>query len=194
MRVTNTVKLCLSCLLKRGHHPPPSSWKGKAPLEDASAVQVNCFATVDCGAEQDSCCGAEKIDDDEADDFHSIISDSSTGSKSRLVRVVSVVRTRRRWTGEQERDLSIAEHELARCQKAWSSEQELWLAYIKDLEEEKEAHEDFLHHRSKQQDDERLRFRRAWERRRSDDGQSDPSPRRNSMSKLRRLRKGSDSS
>ena len=35
-----------------------------------------------------------------------------------------------RWTLEQERELQIAEQELARCQRAWSSEQEVWLAYV----------------------------------------------------------------
>jgi hypothetical protein len=58
---------------------------------------------------------------------------SSSGSRSRLVRVVSwvsIVCNKCRWTTEQERELSIARSELARCQKAWSSEQELWLAYV----------------------------------------------------------------
>jgi hypothetical protein len=35
-----------------------------------------------------------------------------------------------RWTAEQERKLVNARAELARCQKAWSSEQELWLKCV----------------------------------------------------------------
>lgn len=35
-----------------------------------------------------------------------------------------------RWTLEQERELHIALQHLDRCQKAWSSEQEVWLAYV----------------------------------------------------------------
>lgn len=60
-------------------------------------------------------------------------SGSSSGSRSRLVRIVSwasIVGDRSRWTMEQERELAMAESQLARCQKAWSSEQELWLAYV----------------------------------------------------------------
>lgn len=44
----------------------------------------------------------------------------------------SIVRSRCRWTNEQERELVMAERQLARCQKAWSSEQELWLSYVCD--------------------------------------------------------------
>ena len=35
-----------------------------------------------------------------------------------------------RWTLEQERELQIALQHLDRCQKAWSSEQEVWLAHV----------------------------------------------------------------
>ncbi|EAW09877.1 uncharacterized protein ACLA_040930 [Aspergillus clavatus NRRL 1] len=63
---------------------------------------------------------------------------SSSSSKRRLVRVVSWTsiadRASARWTIAQERELAIAEQELARCQKAWSSEQELWLEYYLALD------------------------------------------------------------
>ena len=50
----------------------------------------------------------------------------------REVSWASIVRSRCRWTNEQERELVMAERQLARCQKAWSSEQELWLSYVCD--------------------------------------------------------------
>lgn len=55
------------------------------------------------------------------------------GNRKRLVRIVSfksIAHNRSRWSSSQERELAIAQHELARCQKAWSSEQELWLEYV----------------------------------------------------------------
>jgi hypothetical protein len=59
---------------------------------------------------------------------------SASSARARLGRVVSwssIVRSRCRWTNEQEKQLLMAEKQLARCQKAWSSEQELWLAYVR---------------------------------------------------------------
>lgn len=53
--------------------------------------------------------------------------------RARIGRVVnwgSIVRSRSRWTHEQEKELLGAEKQLARCQKAWSSEQEVWLSYV----------------------------------------------------------------
>ncbi|KAL4897304.1 hypothetical protein BDV59DRAFT_198701 [Aspergillus ambiguus] len=119
---------------------------------------------------------------------------SSSSSRARLARIVSwasIVGDRNRWTMEQERELAIAESQLARCQKAWSSEQELWLAYIKALTEEKEAHEEFLQHRAKQQDDEQQHFRKAWSRRKSYEDQQQHPGRANS--RLRRLRRRTSS-
>ncbi|KAL4907966.1 hypothetical protein BDW74DRAFT_148320 [Aspergillus multicolor] len=40
---------------------------------------------------------------------------------------------RSRWTMEQEEKLAHARAELARCQKAWSSEQEIWLQCVSVL-------------------------------------------------------------
>lgn len=58
-------------------------------------------------------------------------SSSTRASLAHVVRWASIVRSRCRWTKEQERELLMAEKQLARCQKAWSSEQELWLAYVR---------------------------------------------------------------
>ncbi|KAJ6021719.1 hypothetical protein N7540_007223 [Penicillium herquei] len=92
----------------------------------------------------------------------------------REVSWANIVRSRSRWTNEQQKELLMAEKQLARCQKAWSSEQELWISYvglfypvIQDLSEEKEAHEGFMSMRMRQQEDERSQFRKAWKRRRS---------------------------
>lgn len=59
---------------------------------------------------------------------------STRGARlGRVVSWASIVRSRCRWTNEQEKQLLMAEKQLARCQKAWSSEQELWLAYVRVL-------------------------------------------------------------
>lgn len=58
---------------------------------------------------------------------------SARANLARVVSWASIVRSRCRWTKEQENELLMAEKQLARCQKAWSSEQELWLAYVRFL-------------------------------------------------------------
>ncbi|KAL5340142.1 hypothetical protein BJX70DRAFT_133364 [Aspergillus crustosus] len=91
---------------------------------------------------------------------------------------------RTKWTAEQADKLAHARAELARCQKAWSSEQEIWLKTIDILNEEKAAHESFLNNRSKHIDDEQNNFRKVWirNRRRSEQdqlrGQSQAEPQR----------------
>ncbi|KAF7168463.1 hypothetical protein CNMCM6106_003651 [Aspergillus hiratsukae] len=130
---------------------------------------------------------------------------NGTSNRKRLVRIVSfksIAHDSTRWSSARERELAIAEHELARCQKAWSSEQELWLEYmtngsvmispgyydqIKILLEEKEAHEEFLSHRAKQAGDERVHFRKAWKRSRAGEEQRGRN-RTRSRSGLRALR------
>ncbi|CAG8908433.1 unnamed protein product [Penicillium egyptiacum] len=87
---------------------------------------------------------------------------------ARAVSWASIIRSRDRWTAEQERELVHAQRQLGKCQKAWSSEQEVWLSYA--LSEEKEAHACFLSMRHRQQDDEQHQFRKAWKRRRSSSG------------------------
>lgn len=60
--------------------------------------------------------------------------DSRTCAREQLSRAVSwasIVRNHRRWTKEHEKQLVMAEKQLKRCQKAWSSEQEVWLAYVR---------------------------------------------------------------
>ncbi|EAL92262.1 hypothetical protein ACP6JD_007926 [Aspergillus fumigatus] len=115
------------------------------------------------------------------------------GNRKRLVRIVSfksIAHNRSRWSSSQERELAIAQHELARCQKAWSSEQELWLEYIKILLEEKEAHEEFLGHRAKQSGDEQAHFRKAWRSRRAGEEQRGRTRSRNGLRALRGSRSG----
>lgn len=53
--------------------------------------------------------------------------------RAQLVRAVSwasIVRSESRWTAEQESELVRAQRQLGKCQKAWSSEQEVWLSYV----------------------------------------------------------------
>lgn len=49
---------------------------------------------------------------------------------ARAVSWASIIRSRDRWTVEQERELVHAQRQLERCQKAWSSDQEVWLSYV----------------------------------------------------------------
>ncbi|KAF7588475.1 hypothetical protein BBP40_005669 [Aspergillus hancockii] len=187
MRVTNTVRyiLRLSSLTKR---PERSVWKGKG-IDNTPSFEV----CVHCHDDDSQSIDSEMaVNASELDLHHD--GSSSSGSRSRLVRVVSwasIVCNKCRWTTERERDLSIARSELARCQKAWSSEQEVWLAYIEALTEEKEAHEEFIHHRAKQQDDEQQHFRKVWNRRRSSEDQQQAvnAQAHRANSRIRRLRK-----
>ncbi|GKZ63893.1 hypothetical protein AnigIFM50267_000184 [Aspergillus niger] len=178
---------------------PSTTWKGKEidsdpPIEVRwGAVQYpdDYAALTDVHAHM----AVSAIDSDLGSSSSSSRSRSS-GSSSRtgLVRVVSwasLAGDRCRWTMEQERRLAIARSELARCQKAWSSEQELWLAQIEKLHEEKEAHEQFIHHRAKQQDEEQQHFRKSWIRRKSYEEQQQqlvPTTQRTN-SRLRRIRR-----
>ncbi|GLA11262.1 hypothetical protein AnigIFM62618_003556 [Aspergillus niger] len=178
---------------------PSTTWKGKEidsdpPIEVRwGAVQYpdDYAALTDVHAHM----AVSAIDSDLGSSSSSSRSRSS-GSSSRtgLVRVVSwasLAGDRCRWTMEQERRLAIARSELARCQKAWSSEQELWLAQIEKLHEEKEAHEHFIHHRAKQQDEEQQHFRKSWIRRKSYEEQQQqlvPTTQRTN-SRLRRIRR-----
>ncbi|KAF7529011.1 hypothetical protein PCG10_008772 [Penicillium crustosum] len=112
---------------------------------------------------------------------------------ARGVSWASIIRSRDRWTIEQERELVHAQRQLGRCQKAWSSEQEVWLSYVQALSEEKEAHAGFLSMRHRQQDDEQHQFRKAWKRRRSSSGddetQQSAIETANRLGKLRRLQR-----
>ncbi|KAJ5749246.1 uncharacterized protein N7511_010942 [Penicillium nucicola] len=141
------------------------------------------------------------------DNMSELESDSSSArrshstDKARLVRAelaravswASIVRSQCRWTFEQEKELLHAQRQLARCQKAWSSEQELWLTCVQALSEEKESHVDFLSLRHKQQDEEQVQFRKAWKRRRSSSGdeevQKNATENFNRSGKLRRLQR-----
>jgi hypothetical protein len=57
---------------------------------------------------------------------------SQRPTQAQLARAVSwaSIRSRDRWTDEQEKELVRAQRQLGRCQKAWSSEQEVWLSYV----------------------------------------------------------------
>ncbi|KAJ5360836.1 hypothetical protein N7517_010027 [Penicillium concentricum] len=116
----------------------------------------------------------------------------------RAVSWASIIRSRDRWTDEQERELVRAQRQLGRCQKAWSSEQEVWLSYVQALSEEKEAHAGFLSMRHRQQDEEQHQFRKAWKRRRSSSGDDEMQQSAieivNRLGKLRRLQRSVSSS
>ncbi|KAF7719773.1 Uncharacterized protein PECH_006874 [Penicillium ucsense] len=56
---------------------------------------------------------------------------SARARLSRVVHWASIVQSQSRWTHEQEKRLRLAQKQLAICQKAWSSEQELWLDHVR---------------------------------------------------------------
>lgn len=127
MRVASTIQYIfhLPYLTKR---PERSIWKGKG-IDDSPSIEV----TVHCHDDDSQSTGSEMAVNASELDLHHGGSSNSSGSRSRLVRVVSwasVVCDKCRWTAEQERELAIAQSELGRCQKAWSSEQELWLSHV----------------------------------------------------------------
>ncbi|KAL4794637.1 hypothetical protein BDV19DRAFT_187686 [Aspergillus venezuelensis] len=87
---------------------------------------------------------------------------------------------RNRWTAEQEERLVHARAELARCQRAWSSEQDVWLKCVDELSEEKAAHQGFINNRAKHIGDEQNNFRKVCSRnrRRSEQDQLQGQPQR----------------
>ncbi|KXG46497.1 uncharacterized protein PGRI_053530 [Penicillium griseofulvum] len=121
---------------------------------------------------------------------------SSRPTQAQLARAVSwaSIRSRDRWTEEQEKELLRAQRQLGRCQKAWSSEQEVWLSYVQALSEEKEAHAGFLSMRHRQETEEQHQFRKAWKRRRSSSDEESAGETVNRIGKLRRLQRSVSSS
>jgi hypothetical protein len=92
----------------------------KQPLNDTTNPDVS-------GPESD-------IDPESKHEIHRLSDSSKTCAREQLCRAVSwasIVRSQCRWTTEQERQLCMAEKQLKKCQKAWSSEQEIWLAYVR---------------------------------------------------------------
>ncbi|KAI9371872.1 hypothetical protein BJX61DRAFT_543274 [Aspergillus egyptiacus] len=132
---------------------------------------------------------ADSESDGETDSLD--IDDSGPQRRKRLVRWDGVKENVCcRWTPEHEKKLIHAQAELERCQKAWSSEQDIWLEHIEALEEEKEAYEHFLNNRAKHIGDEQRRFRKAWarNRRRSEEDQRPPRRTASLPLRLSRLR------
>ncbi|KAH2552798.1 hypothetical protein KXW97_006046 [Aspergillus fumigatus] len=202
MGMGHTVKCAfrLTSLLKKAERS--FHQKGKAVDHSHPAVPSLTLPDIDCSDHGlRPLCKEMGMDAYNKDTFSDSDSDSDSsssnhphnGNRKRLVRIVSfksIAHNRSRWSSSQERELAIAQHELARCQKAWSSEQELWLEYIKILLEEKEAHEEFLGHRAKQSGDEQAHFRKAWRSRRAGEEQRGRTRSRNGLRALRGSRSG----
>ncbi|KAL4870917.1 hypothetical protein BDV12DRAFT_164908 [Aspergillus spectabilis] len=130
--------------------------------EDSIYASVPQAIHVDYESEADS-----DIESDEDVDPLDINVPTAAVQRQRLVSwdgVRDQVRTK--WTVEQEEKLVHARAELARCQKAWSSEQDIWLKCVDILNEEKAAHESFLNNRSRHIGDEQNHFRKVWNRNR----------------------------
>lgn len=133
MRVGSRVKHIFSFSFTN-RRPNRSAWKGKSPVIDDSPYSS--YSDDDDDAihiSEDEGPNSSQSDDDNDDDEYG----ATSSSRYKRVRIISwrldnhkMRPGRCRWTLEQERRLQVAQQELARCQKAWSSEQEVWLKHV----------------------------------------------------------------
>lgn len=99
-------------------------------------VAVKAHANHETSTPQSASSAPENIPDpasDSTSENRVHYSSQTRPTRPQLVRAVSwasIIRSRDRWTVEQERELVHAQRQLERCQKAWSSEQEVWLSYV----------------------------------------------------------------
>lgn len=99
-------------------------------------VAVKAHANHETSTPQSASSAPENIPDpasDSTSENRVHYSSQTRPTRPQLVRAVSwasIIRSRDRWTVEQERELVHAQKQLERCQKAWSSEQEVWLSYV----------------------------------------------------------------
>lgn len=101
---------------------------------DVSSVHIAVKQPPDQTTDPDASTGSETDSDSESEYQTHRLSDPKPCAREQLTRAVSwasIVRSHCRWTKEQEKQLVMAEKHLRRCQKAWSSEQEVWLAYVR---------------------------------------------------------------
>ncbi|KAJ5135237.1 uncharacterized protein N7515_004515 [Penicillium bovifimosum] len=166
-------------ILNEKNHPlspgpgPEANWNQSVMHRDVVQIAVKSDAPEHNDTPQSATSITDNTipaDSDSSSECQAESSNQARRSRARIVRAVgwaSIVRSGARWTEEQEVELVRAQRQLGRCQKAWSSEQEVWLSYVQALSEEKEAHEGFLSMRHRQQDEEQYQFRKAWKRRRS---------------------------
>lgn len=131
MRVGNRVKHIFSFSFTN-RRPNRSTWKEKSPV----AVTDDSSSSYSNDSDSDD---AIHISEDEGSDPSDVDDDDDEyASPSKRVRIISwrldnnkMVPGRCRWTLEQEKRLQAAQQQLARCQKAWSSEQEVWLKHVR---------------------------------------------------------------
>lgn len=107
-------------------------WKEKSPAavtDDSSSYSNDSDSDDAIHISEDEGSDPSDVDVDDDDDEYA--------SPSKRVRIISwrldnnkMVPGRCRWTLEQEKRLKVAQQQLARCQKAWSSEQEVWLKHV----------------------------------------------------------------
>ena len=131
MRVGNRVKHIFSFSFTN-RRPNRSMWKEKSPVtatDDDSSYSNDSDSDDAIHISEDEGSDPSDVDVDDDDDY--------TTSTSKRVRIISwrldnskMVPGRCRWTLEQEKRLQAAQQQLARCQKAWSSEQEVWLKHV----------------------------------------------------------------
>lgn len=74
--------------------------------------------------------------DSQSEDLIHRLSSNDEPARPQQFRTVSwanIAHHEHRWASRQEEELSHARKQLTRCQKAWSSEQELWLDYVRSF-------------------------------------------------------------
>lgn len=99
----------------------------------SDAVHIAVKQPVNDTTKPDASSPESDLDSDSKHETHRLSDSSQACAREQLCRAVSwasIVRSQSRWTKEQERQLWMAEKQLRKCQKAWSSEQEIWLAYV----------------------------------------------------------------
>lgn len=134
MRVGNRVKHIFSFSFTN-RRPNRSMWKEKSPAvvtdDDTSSYSDDSDSDDAIHISEDEGSDPSDVDVDDDDEYAT--------SPNKRVRIISwrldnnnnkMVPGRCRWTLEQERRLQAAQQQLARCQKAWSSEQEVWLKHV----------------------------------------------------------------
>ena len=132
--------------LNRAHPTKRTVWKEKdtaaaVTVDDEYGINANVKSSSTSDSDNDGSAPSASDSEDNTTTTRTRTNSNSIGNgnngKRRQVRIITwhlddtaIAPGYCRWSLEQERELQIAEQELARCQKAWSSEQEVWLAYV----------------------------------------------------------------
>lgn len=104
-------------------------------MSDVKVLHITMKQDRDTGTSaKDSATEIHEADSDSENEYlHRCPKTTGNHARTRVHRVVNWARLsipNARWTSTQEQELLNARIQLTRCQKAWSSEQEVWLDYV----------------------------------------------------------------